>query len=205
MKTHSLSVSVLSAFVALIAVAPVAEAYIGPSEAFGGGSPAPITTGEATHNAAEDEESQFDRTDITTTYAPANKRSAAEQVAQQQRESKLRREQEEKALLATSASESDLHGAASDEEEIDTSRHLFEDDASYALRMERLAKANSNKGVTIIIGGNGEAAIDDQVLHSSAPRTAATGPETILMLSLLLLAGASTLGFGYMRKKQNLS
>jgi hypothetical protein len=68
-------------------------------------------------------------------------------------------------------------------EQQDTSRGLFDQNAQYELRQQRIDDAHG-AAPTIVIG--------DSVLHSGAPRTSQTGPETVIALVLMTLAGLCT-------------
>lgn len=174
--------------------APTAHAYISPEDLWGGSG----GTGEV-HPAAPDESLPPDRTNVSTTEAPAGGRDAEWAIAQQQLASQLRREAEQKELFGTGEEEEVMTA----EEETDTSLGLFADDTQYDIRMARMEE-NDNGNVTIVIGSNGQVVTtsDGQVLHSGAPYVTATGPETVLMLMIFVLAGIGTFFYVHIRNKR---
>jgi hypothetical protein len=195
MEKKVLALLSVSAFL-LAAGAPTAHAYLDPCEVFGG-------CDEPSHGAAPEdpqvEEEFVDRTDLTSTAAPSLARDAEEAVALQQARAAAARDSAYRDLLEPETEET--HAAAED-----TSPSLGlltenNDETEYNLRMQRMAE--SDKGnVTIVINGDGSVAQNGTVLHSGAPYVTATGPESALMLSLLILAGASTLAYVKVRNKR---
>lgn len=194
MEKKSLLLTLLSALLMVVGV-PTVSAYLSPCEVFGDCDT--TENPDAPHSAAP--VNNFDPTNPTTHDAPSLQRDAENAVAQQQLESQLRRDAAY-AALSSSASEDDAVAAE------DTSPSLGiltenNDQEEYELRMARMEEMDKD-GVTIFINGDGSVAQNGTVLHSGAPRTAGTGPETVLMLMLLILAGVSTVAFVHIRNKR---
>lgn len=176
--------------VTTLAQGSVAHAYLSPTDVFGGTN-ASFSPSDGTHAAAASSEG-FDRTNPT--YLPPNNRAAENEAALQQ---------SQRNFQYADVQDIEVHAAAPAE---DTSpeRNLFDDDTQYQLRQERMQESNRNGNVTIVIGGEGGTVTSNgQVLHSGAPRVTATGPETLLMLLLLLLAGVSTVTYVHFQKKSS--
>lgn len=140
-----------------------AFAYLSPEQVFGGSS-------------------------LTLQPAPPTQREGQDVVSLRQQQSAARRAEEQKSLTAVHTPSEDTY--VPDAQPV--SRGLFDQDAQYQLRMQRKQEASPGAQV-IILGPHGEVLNSGgNVLRSGAPLVTTTGPETVLVLILLLLATLST-------------
>jgi hypothetical protein len=191
MFARSVSVLIVMVTVVLSLSVQRASAYLTPEAVFGSAQNTTVSSSEPTHGAASSA-SGFDRTDPT--YLPPNSRAA---------ESEATLQQSQRNFQYADIEEIEVHPAAP-AEDTSPARNLLDDETQYELRMERLAESAKNGGdVTIVIGGDGQTVTSDgRVLHSAAPRVTATGPETILMVIVLLLAAVSTVVYAHLRERK---
>lgn len=165
MKTIA-SLSACLALTLAAAMPGVALAYLTPDQVFGGQS-------------------------LNLRPAPPNPREGESVIEAQQRRSAEFREEAQKSLESVDEEPQDdyMHPAAAPEP-----RGLFDQEAQYEKRMERIEQTHS-AAPTIIIGAEGTV-VDSHgnVLHSGAPRIVGTGPESALAALSMVLAGISTFG-----------
>ncbi len=130
--------------------------------------------------------------------APPTQREGEAVVEEQQQNAALRRAAEQQDLRSTQADPQDDYVPPTQEAQ---SLGLFDNDTQYERRQERLNE-NDSSGPTIIIGGNGSV-VDSHgnVLHSGAPLVTSTGPESVMALAVLILAGVSTIGYALYQSK----
>lgn len=149
-----------------IALAPVsAFAYLSPEQVFGDTN--------------------------TATYAPPTQREGEDVIEQQQREAAERRAAEQQALQPDYAEPVDTYVPDNAPEP----KGLFDQEAQYERRQDRIEESHG-AAPTIIIGGDGTVVDSNgNVLHSGAPRVASTGPESVLAIAAMILAGACTYGY----------
>ncbi len=175
------SLSVSAALSASLLMPLSAFAYLTPDQVFGGSS-------GTSHGAAGDE-----------LPPPPTMREGEDRVAEQQ----------QRAAAERAAAQQELQPVDAAPEVVDTyvpddtpeSKGLFDEAAQYEKRQERIEDERSS-GPTIIIGG--DTVVTDangNVLHSGAPRISATGPESVLAVAAMLLAGLCT--FGYMQYRSH--
>lgn len=116
---------------------------------------------------------------------------------QQQRSAELRNAAQENLVPNYADPEDTYVPAASDAE----SRGLFDDNAQYERRMDRIEDSHG-AAPTIIIGGDGTIVdANGNVLRSGAP-IASTGPESVLAVFAVLLAGICTFAYSGIRQRQ---
>jgi len=157
------------------ALAPMsALAYLAPEQVFGGQS-------------------------LTLQPAPPTQREGEEVIQQQQQRAAERRAEEQSQLQPVDAEPVDTYVPDNSPQP----RDLFDQNATYDRRQERIENERSTGGPTIIIGG--DSTITDgngNVLHSGAPRVTATGPESMLAIAAMLLAGVSTFLYAQIRARR---
>lgn len=151
-------------------------AYLSPEQVFGGNN--------------------VNRVDTTGQIAPPTQREGDSVIQQQQERSAEQRQEAQKSLQPIDAPAQDTYVP---QEKSAQSLNLFDQNAQYEKRQERMEESQGN-GPTIIIGGNG-AVIDSNgnVLHSGAPLITSTGPESVLALAAMILAAVSTVGYALYR------
>ncbi len=160
----------LSTALALGLFAPSsALAYLSPEQVFGGSS-------------------------LTLQPAPPTQREGSDVVAARQQEAAARRAEEQK-NMRPEGTPPDLVPLPHEP----SPRNLLNEDTQYNLRMQRKQQGSSGTPV-IVIGPPGEV-LDSSgnVLKSGAPLVTSTGPETILALTLMILATLSTFAFVHVR------
>ncbi|MBP7114071.1 MAG: hypothetical protein KBA40_01310 [Candidatus Peribacteraceae bacterium] len=157
------------------ALAPVsALAYLSPEQVFGSQS-------------------------LTLQPAPPTQREGEQVIEQQQQRAAERRAAEHSQLQPVDAEPVDTYVPDTSAQPLD----LFDQNATYERRQERIDNERSTGGPTIIIGG--DSTITDSngnVLHSGAPRVTATGPESMLAFATMLLAGVSTFLYAQIRARR---
>lgn len=132
--------------------------------------------------------------------APPTQREGEAVVAAQQQRAAERRAEEQSQLQSI-----DDEPEPVDSYVVETGpepRGLLDEDATYARRQERMEE-NVTGGPTIIIGGN--ATVTDangNVLHSGAPLVTSTGPESVLAIAAMILAGISTFAYASIRNRR---
>lgn len=153
-------------------------AYLTPDQVFGGGSGA--------HGAAGD-----------NLQPPPTQREGEDAVAAQQRLSAEQRMQAQQALVPVDAppSEPEVHAAAPE------SKGLFDQDAQYELRQQRMDAQNAQAPTIIINGGTDIQDGNGNVLHSGAPLVTSTGPESVLAGIAVLLAALCTFAYSNYRSR----
>lgn len=181
MKNFITRLTVTMAASASVFLPVSAFAYLSPSQVFGGQS------------------DTIDRTDPTTYQAPPQQREGAQVIEEQQQRA-----------ASSRAAVQEQEFISDDEEFVDTyvppaqtasSLGLFDETTQYEARKAKMHQAAGSP--TIIIGGDGTV-VDGKgnVLHSGAPRVTATGPESILTFSAMILAAVSTIGFAFVKAKR---
>ncbi|MEQ1849225.1 MAG: hypothetical protein ABL890_01400 [Candidatus Peribacteraceae bacterium] len=195
MKIQRSIASLVVASVAVIVTGTQhAHAYLTPEAVFGSDGSTTVETGTNTsHAAAASSSVGFDRTDPE--YLPPNSRAADYEKALQE---------SQRDFQYADIEEIEVHAAAP-AEDTSPARDLLDDETQYQLRQERLLEQqkNVNGNVTIVIGGEGEVVTaNGTVLKSAAPRVTATGPTTVLMSILLVLAAVSTVVYARIRERQ---
>ena len=79
---------------------------------------------------------------------------------------------------------------------------LFDSNTQYEKRMNRIEEKKSS-GPTIVIGGDGTVVdANGNILHSGAPRVSSTGPESMLAVTAIILAGICTFAFAQYRSRR---
>jgi hypothetical protein len=193
MNVRTLTV-LLIAFVTALAVSmQEAHAYLTPEAVFGTDGSTTVTTGgDAPHGAASSSSSGFDRTDPD--YLPPNQRAAENERALQE---------SQRDYQYADIQDIPVHAAAP-AEDTSPARNLLDENYQYELRQQRLLEQQQNGGgnVTIVIDGDGAVTADGTVLKSAAPRVTATGPTTVLMSILLIVAALSTVVYARIRERQ---
>jgi len=184
--THHMekSFTALSATFALtlsLLIPATSFAYLSPEQVFGGQS---LT---------------INRVDPTNQPPPPQQREGESVIQQQQLNSAAQRNAAQQSLQSIDDMPVDTYTPP-----VSTAEPLglFDQNVQYEKRQERLQDAKSG-GPTIIIGADG-AVIDanGNVLHSGAPRVTATGPESILTIIAMILAGCSTLAYASLRHQR---
>lgn len=181
MVKHPLSL-VTGLLTLAVSVMPMtALAYLSPEQVFGGQS------------------ATVDRTDPSTYQAPPLPRDGLDVIRQQQSTSAELRSAAQSQLQPIDAEPVDTYVPPTQS----SSLGLFDQNAAYEKRMDRMESAQSS-GPTIVIGGDGTV-IDSNgnVLHSGAPRVTSTGPESILAIAAMILAAISTFGYAAVRNRQS--
>lgn len=85
---------------------------------------------------------------------------------------------------------------------VSSSKGLFDENAQYELRQQRIDEAKASSP-TIIIGGNADVRdADGNVLHSGAPLVTSTGPASVLAAIAMMLAAACTFAFAHVRSQK---
>lgn len=162
---------------AMLTVPITGFAYLSPQQVFGDGS------------------SAFSPTDPGTHQAPPLQREGDQFVENQQKKSAELRDEAQKDLVPTYAEPVDTYVPEKTQE----SKGLFDENAQYEKRQERIENAKGD-GPTIIVAGDGTVVDSNgNVLHSGAPKVTATGPESILAAIAMILAAVCT--FAYARVK----
>ncbi len=130
--------------------------------------------------------------------APPTQREGEDVVTiQQQRASSSRAAEQRSRLRSNQADPIDTYVP-------DTSpqpRGLLDENASYERRLERISEEKSS-GPTIVIADGTVTDGNGNVLHSGAPRVTATGPESILALTAMILAGICTFLYAQLRARR---
>lgn len=159
------------------AIPASAFAYLSPEQVFGGQS------------------MTLDRTDATTYQAPPLTREGDAVVRSQQLNSAQLRAAAQSSLQPTYADPVDTYVPPTQS----SSLGLFDQNATYQKRMDRIQSEKGNSP-TIIIGGDGTVVDSNgNVLHSGAPRVTSTGPESILAFAAMILAALSTFAYAAVR------
>lgn len=171
--------NILSVALAVLGIttvlAPVsALAYLSPEQVFGGQS-------------------------LTLQPAPPLQREGEQVIEEQQRRAAERRAEEQSQLQPVDAEPVDTYVPDNSPQSLE----LFDQNATYERRQERIENERYTGGPTIIIGGD-NVVTDAQgnVLHSGAPRVTATGPESMLAIAAMLLAGVSTFMYAQIRARR---
>ncbi len=164
MRTFS-AVGLSVAFGASLLMPLTTFAYLTPDQVFGGSST------------------------ITAPPAPPTQREGDAVVQQQQQQAAERREAVQHQLVPNYAVPVDTYVPP----QTASSKGLFDQNAQYELRQDRIADEKASTP-TIIIG--------DSVLHSGAPRVSDTGPATVLGGIAMMLAAGSTFAFAQLRTKR---
>jgi len=178
-KTLSpIAIGVLSIVTVLVPM--TGYAYLSPEQVFGGQS----TT--------------VDRTDATTYQAPPQQREGPSVIEQQQFSASSSRAAAQQSLQPDYAEPVDTYTPPTKQA---SSLGLFDASTQYEMRQERAAQ--NTGGPTIIIGGDGTVVDSNgNVLHSGAPRVTATGPESILTLTSMILAAFCSIGYAVVRSRE---
>jgi hypothetical protein len=129
---------------------------------------------------------------------PTQREGEAVIQEQQQRSAELRNAAQESLVPNYSDPQDTYDAAASSTAE---PLGLFDDNTQYERRMDRINESNAN-APTIIIGGNGTVVdAKGNILHSGAP-IASTGPESVLAVFVVILAGICTFAYSGIRQRQ---
>ena len=173
MENTARSIGLSLAFVTSLFAPASALAYLSPDQVFGGSS-------------------------ITLQAPPPPTAREGEQVNQvQQQRAAERRTEAQSSLQSVTAEQPDTYQAPTAQP-----IGLFNNDAQYEQRMQRI-QAEKSSGPTIIIGGNGDVIdANGNVLHSGAPRVSSTGPETVLTGLAIALAAMCTFGFAAFQSRR---
>lgn len=168
MRTFS-AVGLGVAFGASLLMPLTTFAYLTPDQVFGGSST------------------------ITAPPAPPTQREGEAVVERQQQQAAERREAVQyQQLVNTTADPVDTYVPP----QTASSKGLFDQNAQYELRQDRIADEKASTP-TIIIG--------DSVLHSGAPRVSDTGPATVLGGIAMMLAAVSTFAVAQIRSRKLLA
>lgn len=135
----------------------------------------------------------FGNQSMDTPPAPPTQREGESVVSSQQQQSNQQRAQAQTQLQPVDATPKDTYTPPELQPQ---SKGLFDSNTQYERRMDRIQETHG-AAPTIIIGGDGSVTDSSgNVLHSGAP-IARTGPESVLAIAVMLLAGLCT--FGYLR------
>ena len=183
------------AFVVLLCSSGTASAYLSPQQVFGdAGSPSLLPVPAHTSNQATP---ALDRI-IAPNAIHVNARSSYDQRTIEQLISKINRTQAQESLKP----EPPAHSSAPDTGP--TSLGLFDDQAQYQRRMDRLSQEQAaNPTIIIQGGGNGTTVTDSRgrVVHSGAPLVTSTGLGSELAALALLLSAGGTVLFALRRTR----
>lgn len=176
---EKLSAPLFGALLSIALFAPIStHAYLSPDQVFGGSS--------GVHGAAGD-----------NLQPPPTMREGEQVVELQQQQAAEQREAAQEELIPVDAPPVDTYVEPEPE-----NRGLFDQNAQYELRQERIEEERAN-APTIIIGGDTEVRDSNgNVLHSGAPRVSATGPASVLAGIAILLAGACTFAYSHLRSRK---
>ncbi len=169
----------MSALVGTIVLLPMTtHAYLTPDQVFGGSS--------GVHGAAGD-----------NLQPPPTQREGEAAVAVQQQQALEQRLQAQQALVRVDAPPVAPSVSPSSPE----SKGLFDQNAQYELRKQRIDEQRT-QAPTIIIGGGTEVRDGNgNVLHSGAPNVSSTGPASVLGVLAMLLAAACTFAYSNYRSR----
>lgn len=178
---EKLSASLFGALVSISLLAPFTlHAYLSPGQVFGDSS-------GAAHGAAGE-----------NLQPPPTQREGEAVVIQQQQQAAEQRQEAQQELIPVDAPPVDTYVPPEQPAE---SKGLFDQNAQYELRQERIEEERA-QAPTIIIGGDTEVRDSNgNVLHSGAPRTSSTGPASVLGGIALLLAAVCTFAYSHYRSR----
>ncbi len=177
---EKLSASLFAALMSISLFVPLrTHAYLSPGQVFGDSS-------GAAHGAAGE-----------NLQPPPTQREGEAVVIQQQQEAAKQREEAQQELIPVDAPPVDTYVPP----ETNESKGLFDQNAQYELRQERIEEERA-QAPTIIIGGDTEVRDSNgNVLHSGAPRTSSTGPASVLGGIAMLLAAVCTFAYSQYRSR----
>ncbi len=177
---EKLSAPLFGALLSIALFAPMTtHAYLSPDQVFGGSS--------GVHGAAGD-----------NLQPPPTMREGEQVVEQQQQQAAEQRAAAQEELVPVDAPPVDTYVPPEETE----NRGLFDQNAQYELRQERIEEERA-QAPTIIIGGETEVRDSNgNVLHSGAPRVSATGPASVLGGIAMLLAAVCTFAYSHYRSRQ---
>ncbi len=131
--------------------------------------------------------------------APPTPRESSTVVEQQQQRTAEQRASAQSVLRPVDAEPQDRYVPETQ------SLGLFNNDVQYEKRMNRIEEKKSG-GPTIVIGGDGTVVdANGNVLRSGAPRVSSTGPESVLAVTAIILAGVCTFVFAQYRSRKLLA
>lgn len=156
-----------------------AFAYLTPDQVFGGSSTVQAPTSPM----------------VAT--PPPTQREGEDVVSLQQQQAASQRQEAQQNLRPIDAEPVDTYVP----DQSPKVRDLLNSDTQYQIRQQRIEQQHA-AAPTIIIGGDTTVTdANGNVLHSGAPRVSTTGPETMLAMLAMMLAGLCTFAYAYMRRR----